>query len=180
MYARLSLASICFIGLALGCTSSTDISGDHGRAGQALEYVQSCTPAECDELAVPQIGCASGSDPTLTCAPGDDGTCHVTPTCDGDGDGTVSYAPCEPVECGPIPQIGCPPDYTLVESCGSENDAACKWTITCTPPPSTTPCATPDGCGPMPAIGVVCDDGSSGTLACMQTESECSWQPQCP
>jgi len=183
MYARLSLGSVWFLGVALAaCTSSTTGEPSDARSGQALEYVAPCTPEECDGLPVPEIGCADGTTPTVSCAPADDGTCHVTPECDGDDDGddTVSYAPCDADECGPIPQIGCPSDHTLVTSCGSENDAACTWTITCVPPPSTTPCATPDGCGPMPELGVICDDGSAGTLACMEVGSDCSWQPQCP
>ena len=185
MYARISLASICFLGLfPVACSSSTEDGGNRARSArseQPLEYVQPCTPAVCDGLPVPAIGCADGNAPTLSCAPGDDGTCHVTPECGDSGDdGVVSYSPCEPSECGPIPEIGCPSDDTLIQSCGSENGGACLWTITCVPPPSTTPCPTPDGCGPMPELAPICDDGSTGTLACMQTGSDCAWQPQCP
>jgi hypothetical protein len=32
----------------------------------------------------------------------------------------------------------------------------------------------------MPALAPICDDGSTGTLACMQSESQCVWQPRCP
>jgi hypothetical protein len=178
MYVRNSLALTCLVVFS-ACSSSIRDDGNDAHSGQALEYVAPCTPAECDGSAVPQIGCADDSEPTLSCAPDGNGTCHVTPVCDGD-DGVVSYEPCDPSECGPIPQIGCPPDYTYVESCGSENGAACVWTIDCVPPPSTTPCTIPDGCGPMPEYAPICEDGSTGTLACMQTDSTCSWQPQCP
>jgi hypothetical protein len=196
MSARLSLGTLGFLGVVLvACNSSTDGGANDARSDHALEYLQPCTPADCDASAIPMIGCADGSTPTLSCAPGDDGACHVELECGDDGvssgdpgdpgdpndpDEPVSYEPCDPSECGAIPQIGCPSDYTLVESCGSVNGNACTWAINCIPPASTTPCATPDGCGPMPELGVICDDGSVGTLACMETDNDCSWQPQCP
>src|SRR5262249_15218827 len=157
------LASVCLSGLALAaCSSSSTHDGGDARSQQPLEYVAPCTPDICDDLPVPEIGCADGTEPTIVCAPGSDGECHATPTCAGGdtsgcggaggGDGTVSYAPCDPSECGPIPAIGCPPGDTMTESCGSENGGACVWTIGCQPPPSTIPCAQPDGCGPMPEL----------------------------
>ena len=188
MYARISLIGLPALALALAACSSSSGGGsgngdDVGHSEHRLAYVEPCTPADCDGLPVPEIGCADSSTPTLSCEPTGNGTCHIVPKCDGgadDPDEPVSYESCEESECGPIPQIGCPDGDTLAQSCGSENDGPCLWTITCIPPPSTTPCQTPDGCGPMPEIGVICDDGSSGSLACMQTGSDCSWEPQCP
>jgi hypothetical protein len=187
MLDRTPLASVGFLAFLLVACGSSSKGGDDnaGSSDQTLKYVAPCTPTTCDGLPEIQVGCADGSDPTFVCAPDNDGACHLTPECGSGstgkcGGGDVSYAPCAPSECGPIPAIGCAPGEAPTQTCGSEDGGACTWTITCSPPPSTTPCATPDGCGPTPALAPICNDGTTGTLACMQVGSECSWLPQCP
>jgi hypothetical protein len=65
------------------------------------------------------------------------------------------------------------------QECGSQNDAACTWTTVCVPPRATTPCPDQNGCGPEPALGVICSDGSTGGLACVTDGQKCSWQRTC-
>ncbi len=101
--------------------------------------------------------------------------------CGWSEDTSVSYAPCEESKCGTAPgPETCPTGTTFKgNSCGSENDAACAWSTVCAPPPSTTPCKDSEGCGPKPEIGVVCKDGTTGDLACMQFDDGCKYQRTC-
>jgi hypothetical protein len=94
----------------------------------------------------------------------------------------TSYRPCAESECGVTPgtDVCAPGTEFKTNMCGSENEGACLWRTVCAPPPSTTPCSAPDGCGEMPLIGVLCQDGGTGELACMQFASECRWQATCP
>lgn len=95
---------------------------------------------------------------------------------------SVSFRQCAETECGAAPNASvCAPGTIFRGStCGSENERACAWHTACAPPPSTTPCAKGDGeCGPMPLLGVVCDDGGTGGLVCMQFERGCNWQASC-
>jgi hypothetical protein len=96
-------------------------------------------------------------------------------------DAVVSYAQCDAGTCGqePSPDV-CPAGTDFkANMCGSENEGACRWTTVCAPPPSTTPCADPSGCGAQPALGVICSDGGMGELLCMQLDDRCGWQRSC-
>jgi hypothetical protein len=150
---------------ACGGTTTTPQPAPGGTASQAL-YTAPCTSSVC------------GSQPSgmEKCVPNKD-SCEWH---DVDPDGTVSYRPCASSECGKEPGAEvCPPGTTFKgNQCGSENEAACRWTTTCAPPRSTKPCAT-DACGPMPEIGVICKDGSTGALACMDQNGKCGWERTC-
>jgi hypothetical protein len=108
--------------------------------------------------------------------------CKPAPTdCGWSEDTSVSYRGCEEKACGtpPGPET-CPSGTTFKgNSCGAENEGPCAWNTVCAPPPSTTPCPNAEGCGGKPEIGVICKDGSTGDLACMQFDSECRWQRTC-
>jgi hypothetical protein len=139
---------------------------------EQIEYVAPCTAVACGELP------ATSTSERPACSPAPDG-CGWT---DPDPNQTVSYRLCEPRECGPAPASDICPAGTISggSQCGAENDGPCQWRTPCVAPPSTTPCGDPVGCGPMLALGVLCDDGSTGELACRQVGDACQWQPQCP
>jgi hypothetical protein len=104
-------------------------------------------------------------------------------SCGWSDDAAVSYRVCEASECPatePTESV-CPEGTTFRgNTCGSENDAPCAWTTACVAPRSTTPCpGGADACGPMPEIGVICSDGSTGNLVCVETSSGCTYQPDC-
>jgi hypothetical protein len=101
--------------------------------------------------------------------------------CSWSDDTSVSYRQCADAECGvaPSPNI-CPIGTTFRgNSCGSEDEEPCRWTTHCSPPPSTAPCPNADGCGPKPALAVICSDGGIGDLVCMEFQSRCAWQRTC-
>jgi hypothetical protein len=161
--------------LGVACESSP--SGDGGPGPQGIhpqpqpngreaKFTSPCTATSC--------GDAPGSIESPRCKP-------LPSQCGWTDETSVSYRPCADSQCGvaPGPEV-CPAGTTFKgNTCGSENEAACVWSTACAPPRSTTPCADPDGCGPMPAIGVICTDGGVGDLACMQFESRCNWQRTC-
>jgi hypothetical protein len=102
--------------------------------------------------------------------------------CGWSDNSSVSYRQCPESECGVAPTADVCASGTVFRGsvCGSENESVCAWNTICAPPPSTTPCAKGnDDCGPMPMIGVVCEDGGMGSLLCMQFESRCDWQASC-
>lgn len=162
------------LGLAIACESSTETGpGPQGIHPQpqpnrrAASFTSPCTARRC--------GDAPTSISSPRCKPSSDESCGWT------DDTSVSYRQCPDIQCGaaPGPEV-CPEGTTFKGStCGSENEAACAWTTACAPPPSTTPCAEPEGCGEMPAIGIICKDGGVGGLDCMQFEGRCEWQRTC-
>jgi len=138
-----------------------------------VRFTSPCTPGTC--------GSAPSSLESPHCK-SQPGTAPTPASCGwSDADGTVSYRPCADAECGVAPGADLCPPSTIFRgnTCGSENEAACAWSTVCAPPPSTTPCSDPEGCGAQPAIGVICSDGGSGGLACMQVSSGCAWQRTC-
>ncbi len=149
--------------------SNTDDETATTRTG--LSFIAPCTAAACGEIP------SSSKAEKPQCTPSA-GACGWS---DPDPNGSVSYRECPASECGPEPDASVCPAGTSFKgaACGSENEGACVWRSACTPPPSTTPCPDPDGCGEMPAIGVICKDGSNGTLECMQFGSKCEWQRSC-
>lgn len=96
---------------------------------------------------------------------------------------TSSYTQCADVECGDAPKADvCPAGTTFKgNTCGAENDNSCAWTTACAPPRSTTPCPDPNGCGSaMPDIGVICQDGDAGALACfLLSTGKCGFDRTC-
>ncbi len=161
------------LGLAVACESGTE----NGPGPQNIHpqpqpnrreavFTAPCTADRCGDAP------ASVSSPR----------CKPLPSECGWSDGTsVSYSQCAEAECGPAPGPEVCPEGTTFKTntCGSENDAPCAWSTACAPPPSTTPCPDPEGCGPMPGIGVICKDGGTGGLECMQFEARCNWQRTC-
>jgi hypothetical protein len=144
---------------------------DTGTTREALEFIAPCTAAACGEVPAS----TKSTKPACTSSAG---ACEWSDT---SPDGTVSYRACAESECGAKPDASvCPSGTTYKGSnCGSENEGPCVWRSACTPPPSTTPCPDADGCGPMPAIGVICKDGSNGSLACMKQGNKCGWERTC-
>lgn len=149
--------------------SSPSPSDDTATVREALEFVAPCVPEACGE--VPSSSKASKP----ACVPSS-GECTWS-----DPEGSVSFRQCQATECGAEPDASVCPAGTSKKgsTCGSENEGPCAWHTACAFPPSTTPCPTEDGCGPMPLLGVVCDDGSSGELRCMKRGASCEWQPSC-
>jgi hypothetical protein len=134
--------------------------------------------APCDAQACGEVPPSSRSD-RPSCSPSSAGTCGWS---DPDPDGSVSFRECAASECAPKPEIDVCPTGTLLRgaTCGSENSGPCIWRSTCTPPRSTTPCPDPNGCGEgVPALAVMCKDGSVGGLACMQQGKTCKFEPTC-
>lgn len=133
----------------------------------AAKFTAPCNASTC--------GQAPGNLEAPKCAP------EERDVCSWSEDTSVSYRQCAESECGTAPGSEvCAPGTTFKgNTCGSEDERPCAWTTACMPPPSTTPCPTAEGCGPQPAIGVVCKDGSNGELVCMQFETACNWQRSC-
>ena len=78
--------------------------------------------------------------------------------------------------------IECPADTVQSSQiCGSENQGPCVWTTVCVPPRVTTPCPQADGCSgkPVPAIGIICKDGSVGGMACVTDGASCFLERDC-
>ncbi len=147
-----------------------------GKTGQALVFTAPCESGSCADA-------SASADGATRCAPDPkkSGTCAwAPPPGSNDPNGTVSYSPCPDKMCGARPSPACPPGTTFASAtCGSENDSACTWTTHCAAPRSTTPCKSQSGCGPMPEIGVVCKDGSAGSLVCAEKSGECGWERSC-
>lgn len=137
----------------------------------ALNFVAPCTAAACGEIPPS----AKSEKPECTPSAGECGWS------DPDPNGSVSYRQCAASECGPEPDASVCPSGTTFKgaACGSENDGPCVWRSACAPPPSTTPCPDANGCGEMPNIGVICKDGTTGGLECMQFGSKCQFQRTC-
>ncbi|MBX3263958.1 MAG: hypothetical protein KIS78_29125 [Labilithrix sp.] len=177
-----SLLGLLFIA---ACSSTTpapspNTGGNGGGEGNGdgtqttrsgLTFVAPCTATVCGEIPPS----SKASKPECREA---SGACGWT---DPSTDGSVSYRQCEETECGAKPDESVCPSGTTFKgaACGSENDGACLWRSACVPPRSTTPCPDPDGCGPMPEIGVICTDGSNGALECMQRGDKCEFQRTC-
>lgn len=170
------LLSFLFLGagvtvIACASESNNDVDGIHPQPQpnrHPLAFTAPCTPEVCG--AVPEsIGEPRCKPLPEACAWSDD------------RDGTVSYRFCEDSECGAPPTADVCPAGTLFGSnnCGAENDDPCAWTTSCVAPRSTTPCPNPEGCGGQPMIGVICQDGTNGGLACMQVDAGCEWQRDC-
>lgn len=144
--------------------------GGTGTTREALTFTEPCAASTCGEVP------SSNPSAKPVCAQAA-GSCSWTAP---DPNGSVSWRECKESECGAAPGNVCPAGTEQgTSTCGSENEGPCKWQTACLPPKSTTPCATADGCGPQPAIGVICKDGSNGDLVCMQTGSTCNWQRSC-
>lgn len=95
---------------------------------------------------------------------------------------SVSFRQCTDAECPAKPAVQCPSDTAQSSQyCGSENDAPCAWTTVCVPPRITTPCPQADGCSdqPVPAIGIICKDGSTGGMACVTDGQKCFLERDC-
>ncbi len=177
-----SLFSVLFL---VACSSSStpppssandgDDNNDTGKqtatTRTGLSFVAPCTAAACGEVP------PSSKAETPACAPSS-GSCGWS---DPDPSASVSYRECAASECGPPPDASVCPSGTTFKgaACGSENEGACIWRSACAPPRSTTPCPDPNGCGPVPGLGVICKDGSTGHLECMQRGAKCEFQPSC-
>lgn len=100
---------------------------------------------------------------------------------DDTASGSVSFRQCADAECPAKPAVECPSDTVQSSQyCGSENDAPCAWTTICVPPRVTTPCPQADGCGQgVPAIGVICKDGTTGGMTCVTDGTKCFFERDC-
>lgn len=172
----------------VGCASSSTGTSDpkpstdgNGKAPATtvrttLSYDGTCSASTCGEVP------ASNSASAPVCSPvASSGACSWTAP---DPNGVVSFRPCSDAECPTtVPDKSvCPTDLEFKgASCGAENDGACIWRAACVPPRSTTPCPDASGCGDViPELGVICKDGSNGSLACFQlANGTCALQPTC-
>jgi len=176
---RGALLSILGLGLAvvLACETQDGSTGPVGpsaihpqpqpNGGRGFAFVSPCSATRC--------GDAPGSLERPRCAPQQEG-------CTWREDESVSFRQCPESDCGPAPGAEVCPAGTSFKSntCGAENQGACVWHTSCAPPRSTTPCRDPQGCGDgVPAIAVLCSDGGTGGLECMQFATRCSFQASC-
>lgn len=174
-------AAFLFIVACSGSTSTPDqppgSPNDTGNdepttVREALDFFGSCTAAACGEVP------PSSKAKRPQCTPSS-GSCGWS---DPDPNATVSYRQCEDAACGTKPDPSVCPEGTTFKGaqCGSENEGPCVWRSACVPPRSTTPCPEPNGCGDeVPGIGIICKDGTTGGLECMQIGAKCGWQPSC-
>jgi hypothetical protein len=182
---RSILSSLPFLVLVSACgapsspggvsASEPPVTSDPAKTHEALSFVAPCSSTACGE--VPE---SLGDQAKPACAP--QGTSCVWSAGGGD-DTSVSYRECAETECsGDAPaEDVCPAGTTFAGNrCGSENDAACAWTTACVAPRSTTPCGGgADACGPKPEIGVICADGTTGDLVCVEANGGCEYQRSC-
>jgi len=167
--------SASLLAFACGSADQTPPAQTPSVTSQTLSAVGTCSFAECGSLpsnlsSTPSVKCSS---------PSAAASANCAWSASGD-DSTVSYRPCSASECPPAPALDCPAGTVhSSQQCGSENGAACAWTTVCSPPRSTTPCPDQNGCGPAPLLGVICQDGSTGALACVSDGKTCSWQRNC-
>lgn len=179
------LSSIVSLALVAGCSAgsappksggggdTTDPpANDEPTAQASLAFRSPCTASSCGALPSSLGGASSAR-----CAAQASAACGWSAA---ESDETVSYRPCKPSDCGAEPGASICPSGTTFKGnqCGAENDGACTWTTSCAPPRSTTPCSE-DACGPKIEIGVICQDGSTGDLACMKQGSKCVWERTC-
>lgn len=168
------------IGLLLaacsGTTNHAENAGDKSdkteTRREALSFVAPCNASACGEIP------PSSHSAKPVCTPASE-SCTWS---DLDPDTSVSYRQCAEAECGTKPDESVCPSGTTFKgaACGSEDEGPCVWRSSCAPPPSTTPCPDADGCGPgKPLIGVICQDGSNGDLACMKQGETCGWERTC-
>ena len=162
--------------LAGAACSSTNETHDPKPAGEKQQLVAKgdCTFEACGSMPSSYEGEAK-----VECSDSA-GECSWSPA--DPLDTAVSYAPCQDSECPARPAIDCPAGTaTASQQCGNENDAGCAWTTVCVPPRETTPCADQHGCDdqPIAEIGIVCQDGSSGTFVCVTDDQRCFWERSC-
>ena len=161
--------------MACGGSEEAKSPSEDGATRQSLSLSGDCSFAECGTMpsslaTTPKVDCRASSSEACTWS------------ASGGNDGSVSFRQCADSECPQKPAIDCP-SGTVQSSqyCGSENDAACAWTTVCVPPRITTPCPQADGCSeqPVPLLGVICKDGSTGGMACVTDGSKCFLERDC-
>lgn len=159
---------------ACGGSEEAKSPNEGGASRQTLTASGDCRFETCGAVpsslaTAPQLECSASS--SAECAWAADGP-----------DSSVSFRQCAESECPPKPAVDCPSDTVQSNQyCGSENDAACAWTTVCVPPRITTPCPQADGCSgqPIPAIGIICKDGSTGGMACVTDGAKCFLERDC-
>jgi hypothetical protein len=162
--------------LSTAACSSTSEVAEPNPAGERQELVAKgdCTFEACGSMpsgfeSEPQVECSESA-----------GECGWSPS--DPLDDSVSYAPCQENECPARPALDCPAGTARAsQQCGNENDAGCAWTTVCVPPRETTACADQHGCDDQPVaeIGIICQDGSSGTFVCVTDDRRCYWERSC-
>jgi hypothetical protein len=160
--------------LSIACGSADQSAGANtpSHTHQTLSAVGGCEFAACGSLPS-----TLASAPSVECSNETSDSCAWSASGDS---GSTSYRYCSANECPTAPALDCPTGTVhSSQQCGSEDGAACAWTTVCTPPRDTTPCPDSDSCGPQPAIGVICKDGSNGALVCVTNGQSCSWQRNC-
>ena len=166
---RLGLSGLVFVACSESGSDPGPLEGIHPQPqpnNGDQKFTAPCSAASC--------GAPPSSLTSPRCKP-------VEMGCGWAEDSSVSYRQCADEDCGIRPTADVCAEGTTFRgaACGSENEAVCSWSTVCAPPPSTTPCATADGCGGKPMLGVICKDGSTGDLECMQFAVRCSWQRTC-
>lgn len=175
---RQIIALFCVFGSialpACGGSEEPKNPSDGGSIRQTLSANGECGFEACG--AVPS---SLSSAPKVECAASSDEACAWS---EDAASGSVSFRQCADSECPAKPAVECPSDTVQSSQyCGSENDAACAWTTVCVPPRVTTPCPQADGCAnqEVPAIGIICKDGSNGGMACVTDGNRCFMERDC-
>jgi|SRR6187431_1735097 len=166
---------ICSMFLS-ACGGSEEAKSPNDRAStrQTLSVNGECSFEGCGAMPA-----ALASTSKVECGASSSGACAWSDEAAGDN---VSYRQCVETECQPKPAIECPADTVQSSQiCGSENQGPCVWTTVCVPPRVTTPCPQADGCSgkPVPAIGIICKDGSVGGMACVTDGASCFLERDC-
>lgn len=160
--------------VACGASEGAKSANEGGSTRQTLTASGECSFEACGSMpsslaSAPKVECAASS--SNACAWSED-----------DANASVSFRQCADSECPAKPAVDCPADTVQASQyCGSENDAACAWTTVCVPPRITTPCPEANGCDgqPVPAIGIICKDGSNGGMACVTDGTKCFMERDC-
>jgi hypothetical protein len=159
---------------ACGGTEEAKSPGEGGSTRQTLSASGECSFATCGS-----VPSSLANAPKVECSASSPDACGWS---EDSASATVSFRPCAESECPPKPAVECPADTVQSSQyCGSENDAACAWTTVCTPPRITTPCPQANGCDgqEIPAIGIICKDGSNGGMTCVTDGQKCFMERDC-
>jgi hypothetical protein len=167
---------VCGSLLVTACGGSKEAKSpsEGGATRQTLSLSGECSFEACGSMPS-----SLASAPKVECGGGSSEACAWSAE---DANASVSFRQCAEAECPPKPAVDCPADTVQSSQyCGSENSGPCAWTTVCVPPRITTPCPEADGCAgqPVPAIGIICKDGSSGGMTCVTDGQKCFLERDC-
>ncbi len=107
-----------------------------------------------------------------------------TPTPGTPASATIEYVGyCTPALCAGVvvPQYACASPWESKEICAPSSGGACSISLECKAPPHKGPLCDPALCGPVAsAEGIACPGGGGIIEQCVNTGTDCAWQPECP